>query len=352
MKLPSGYNITIPALNYSGNFTTNISGKVYETGIKTNASVTRNINVTVNCGTQSLTFVGVDVTKPKSIDLSTAFACDTSSNVLGMNSTSKGWNQVVSDLGMGGQSDYLKLTFPVSYDSANTIKWCNDALSNCTTVNTYANCSSGGTSKTDCKIPTSLGFSAYQVTVASGGGSGSSGGGGGGGGGGAATTAAKSHTVTKTQLNEGYTQALAKNDVVKFTTADNVTHNVTVGAVSATSVTITVASTPQTVTLAIGESKKFELTGDTFYDLHVTLTSIANASSATLKFQSIQEAVSSAGGAGATPGTGSPDKQVPEKKGEPGARTSEKSMWGIGFIIALILIIGIVIFIGIRKKAH
>ncbi len=355
MKLPSGYNVTIPALNYSGNFTTNISGKVYETGIKTNASVTRNINVTFNCGTQSLTLAGVDITKPKSIDLSTAFACDPANNVLGMNSTSKGWNQVVSDLGMGGQSDYLKLTFPVSYDSGNTIKWCNDALSNCTTVNTYANCSSGGTSKTDCKIPTSLGFSAYQITVPASPGSSSSGGGGGGGGGAAAT--AKSYAITPEQLIRGYTQALAKSDAIKFTTADGASHSVTLSGITADSATITVASTPQTATLRVGESKKFELTGDARYDLQVVLTAITNASKATLTVQRIDAAVEIAPGTEtpAIPGTdaGAGGAQA---SGESGSAKRVSSFWQRGtvkatvFVIVLAFIIALVVTALVRAR--
>ena len=199
MKLPAGFNATIPALGYSGNFTIVSGGVLYETGIKTNASLTKNMNITINCGTQSLTFVGVDILKPKSIDLSTAFVCDSSANVLGMNSTSKSWNQVVTDLGMGGYSDYLKLVFPLTYDSANTVKWCDDALTNCSTVTSYAACSSGGSGKTTCNIPTSLGFSAYQVTASTGtGGTSGSGGSGGSGGGSTATTTPSNATTTPT----------------------------------------------------------------------------------------------------------------------------------------------------------
>ncbi len=357
MKLPPGYNVTIPALNYSGNFTTNISGKVYETGIKTNASVTKNINVTVNCGTQSLTFVGVDVTKPKSIDLSTAFACNPSSNVLGMNSTSKGWNQVVSDLGMGGQSDYLKLTFPVSYDSGNTIKWCDDNLNNCTTVNTYANCSNGGTSKTDCKIPTSLGFSAYQVTVASSGSSSSSGGGGGGGGGAATAT---SFSPTTAQLSEGYTQTLSKENVVKFSTNDNVNHTATLNSITATTVTITVASTPQTATLNVGETKKFELTGDNSYDLSVTLVSITNATKATLSFKTINEqmpGVSGASGAGTGGSAGTAANERDESAGAGKTNKLSSSIWRnpvvrIGAIVIILVFIVAVIISAIHRTRH
>ena len=199
MKLPAGFNVTIPALNYSGNFTYSVPGtnKSYDVGIKTNSSISRNINVTVNCGNQSLTFVGVDILKPKNIDMENAFICDEGNNVLGMNSTTKAWNQLVTDLSLGGKSDHIQLTFPIDYAAGNNITWCDDSLSNCTNVNDYANCSDGGSSKTNCKVPTSLGFSVYQVTTSD---SSPAGGdtpaGGGGGGGGGATTPVVNHTNT------------------------------------------------------------------------------------------------------------------------------------------------------------
>ncbi|MDO8460533.1 MAG: hypothetical protein Q7S74_05465 [Nanoarchaeota archaeon] len=227
MKLSPGYNVTIPALNYNGNFTTLIGGKVYDVGLKTNASLTKNINVTVNCGTQALTFVGVDIYKPKSIDLTGAFVCDNTNKQLGMNSTSKSWNQVITDLSLGGAGDSIKLSFPVSYSSGNTIKWCNDDLSNCSTVNNYANCSSGGTSKTDCSIPTSLGFSAYQITIPStdsGNTGGSSGGGGSGGGGGVVVNTTKNATTPITQPNTN-TGSSAGEDTSGNTQGSNDTPN-------------------------------------------------------------------------------------------------------------------------------
>ncbi len=205
MKLPAGFNVTIPSLGYSGNFTTTVGSRVYETGIKTNASVTKNINVTINCGNQSITLVGVDIFKPKSIDMSGAFICDSNStsSTLGMNSSSKAWNQVVSDLSMGGSGDYIEITLPVTYSSSNNITWCNDDLTNCTRVNNYANCSSGGTGKTNCNVPTSLGFSVYNIatvtTVTSTTTTSSSGGGGGGGG----AITKKNTTATATPTPSG-----------------------------------------------------------------------------------------------------------------------------------------------------
>jgi len=192
MKLPPGFNVTIPALGYSGNFTYAYNNKSYDIGVKTNASVTRNMNITVNCGDQSLTFVGADVLKPKSIDMENAFICDQANNALGMNSSSKSWNKLVGDIGMGGKSDHIELDIDESYSSSNTIKWCNDQLENCTTVTDLANCRDGGNSNTKCGIPTSLGFSTYQITAVAGG-SDDSGSGGGGGGGGVTVTTNKTN---------------------------------------------------------------------------------------------------------------------------------------------------------------
>lgn len=179
MDVPDGYTVDIPALNYSGNFTYAVGGNSYEVGIKTNSSVTRNINVTVNYSEMNIKFVGVDLYKPKTLDLETAFIADTDNNVLGMNSSSKSWHMLVSDLGLGGANDHLVLDFPVAYSTDNTMQWCDDDLSDCSDVDDYLTCASGGAG-TLCDVPTSLGFSAYQVSVPGGNG-GTTGGGGGGG---------------------------------------------------------------------------------------------------------------------------------------------------------------------------
>jgi len=342
MKLPAGFNVTIPALGYSGNFTTSVGGTVYETGIKTNASVSRNLNITVNCGTQSLTFNGADILKPKSIDMSNAFICDPANKILGMNSTSKSWNQLIGDIGMGGQSDNIGLSFPVEYSSSNTIKWCNDdGSTNCTTVNNYASCSSGGTGKTQCNIPTSLGFSAYTVTVASSGSSSSSGGGGGGGG---SSAGAKSYTVTSSQLADGYTKELGKDDKILFSIS-NISHSVTLKSLTNTSVSIEIASTPQTITLGINEEKKINLDNDAYYDLSIKLNSITSGTKASLIIKTINEKIStSTTEQGTSTGTGTGEQTEGEKtttttEGEEGGSILESKLWWI--IAAVILVVGI-----------
>jgi len=237
------------------------------------------MNVTVNCGTQSITFVGVDVLKPKSIDMAGAFVCnETGTNkVLGMNSSSKSWNQVVSDLGMGGYSDYVELTLPVTYSSSNNITWCSDTLTNCTDVNLVANCSSGGTGKTDCKIPSSLGFSAYQlVPLASSSNSdtstttGSSGG------------AANGTTTFWNTIAFDDQEFKDKGSITRlFIVRDRLrvkisgqSHYVGLISLTAATATVNVSSTPQQATFAVNDSKKFDVDDDKYYDLSITLNDI------------------------------------------------------------------------------
>ena len=65
------------------------------------------------------------------------------------------------------------------------------------------------------------------------------------------------------------------------------THSVTYKSadVSAKAVTLTIASTPQTITVAEGESQKVDLNDDNTYDLLVTLSSFVSATNFKLKFE-------------------------------------------------------------------
>jgi len=204
MDLPDGYTVDIPALNYSGNFTyTNTStlgaGVVKNIGIKTNTTETKGMNITVNKSDLSIKFVGADVYKPKVLDLDGAFIMDTTNEYLGMNATSKSWNLLISDLGLGGPGDYIELNFPVAYSSSNVLNWSNDAITIGNDVTTYVNCSDGGNSNTLCKIPTSLGFSVYTISVPATAGDTTTAGGGGGGGG----TPTNATTVKSDDETEG-----------------------------------------------------------------------------------------------------------------------------------------------------
>jgi len=70
-----------------------------------------------------------------------------------------------------------------------------------------------------------------------------------------------------------FSKILKKNDKVKLK-INNTAHYVKIINITNNSTTIEVSSTPQIAILKIWETKKFEVTGDIFYDLSVTLNSI------------------------------------------------------------------------------
>ncbi|MCK4428933.1 MAG: hypothetical protein KAU95_01050, partial [Candidatus Aenigmarchaeota archaeon] len=80
---------------------------------------------------------------------------------------------------------------------------------------------------------------------------------------------------TQEQLKEGYEKILKKNWKIKFK-VNNEYHQLKVDSVGDKTVAITVSSTPQQAILSIGEEKKFEVTGDNYYDFYVKLNSITN----------------------------------------------------------------------------
>ena len=124
MDLPDGFTVDIPALNktdYNFTETFNISGTptTFDVGIKTNTSVTKNMNMTIHCGDMAIGLYGINMLKPTKIEMNNAFVCDEDEDMIGMNSTSKKWNKLIDELHLGGASDYVELTLPATYDADN-----------------------------------------------------------------------------------------------------------------------------------------------------------------------------------------------------------------------------------------
>ncbi len=344
MKLPEGYSVNITSSDgtniYSGNFTTTIGGTTYDIGVKTNSSVSKNMNITVHYGDLSMKFVGADLYKPKVLNMENAFIADTTNNVLGMNSSTKAWNFLLSDLGMGGSGDSLELNFPVAYSAGNTLKWTADDGTNVSDVTSYTSCSDGGNSNTLCKIPTSLGFSQYylQTTSSSPDSSPSSGGGSSGGAAGGAL-----YIISDAQFETGYTRSLFVNDRVQFNVGTEA-HTITIDEISneTNTIKITVNSVPQTATLAVGDIRRFELNGDSYYDVSVTLNSITG-NFADVMIKKISEEVTS-------------ETEEQEKEKEERAREQAEGGFGSergiskGYIIAGIILITIVFLVFLGKK--
>jgi len=106
-------------------------------------------------------------------------------------------------------------------------------------------------------------------------------------GGGDTITWTNTYTVSAEQFSAGYSKELAANNRMKFK-VETENHSVGVKELSSTSATIIVESETQEVAISVGETKKFEVSGDNYYDIKVTLESIAD-NKANLTVQSISE---------------------------------------------------------------
>jgi len=288
IDLPDGYSVDIPALNKTNyNFTESFGGTVYDVGIKTNTSVTRNINFTIHCSDMAIGFFGVNILSPTKIDLSNAFICNTTRDIMGMNSTLKKWNKLINDLHLGGAADYIEITIPVAYAASNVFNWTDDTGSSGENVTSYVSCRDGGSSNTICKVPVSMGFSAYTVSVpAAASGTVTPGGGGGGGSGNS-----KSYTISSLQFTNGYTQALAAGDSVNFAIGSK-THTLVVNSIGTSNANITLRSTPVNFLIAIGEIKKAALDSLSYYEVSVKLNSLSTTK-ANVTIKSISELIPS-----------------------------------------------------------
>jgi LPXTG-motif cell wall-anchored protein len=133
-------------------------------------------------------------------------------------------------------------------------------------------------------------------------------------------------------------------------------HHVGIASVGTSSVTVEIASTPRNVTLAIGETKKVELTNDTIYDLAVTLNSISSGK-ANLTIISISEKMpeSSSSSTGAAtqeqPSTKpTTETKTADTKGTTSAssKTGKNTTWAI--VIVVVIIVLVILFLKRRKS--
>ena len=189
-------------------------------------------------------------------------------------------------------------------------------------------------------------FSTYKTSTTSSSSSSGSGSGGGGAIGGATTT------VSESQLSEGFTKQLAIRDKLKFNIS-SVSHLLEVTNVTSTTATIKITSEPQTATLAVGETKKFEVTGDSAYDLDATLNRIVQFSNTTYRAEiMIKESPTS---------EAAPVEEGEEGAGITGGAVSDEgaeliqgggSSALIFFVIGIIIVAAVIGFIVYRRNVH
>ena len=162
-------------------------------------------------------------------------------------------------------------------------------------------------------------------------------------------------SLTAKQFQAGYTKELGVKQRMKFNLGV-VEHSAGVVAITSTTATINVSSTPQQAVFNIGDEKKFDVNDDKYYDVYIKLNSITN-SKASIIVKSINETM---------PETTPAPVVTEEKKGvvqsvtdtvgEAGKTIADKASslswiwWIVIFILAIMIIVIIVAMIRGRKK--
>lgn len=125
------------------------------------------------------------------------------------------------------------------------------------------------------------------------------------------------------------------------------THYVGITSLSTTGATVEVSSTPQSKTMTVGETSKFDANGDGFYDMKVTLVSIAN-SQANLKVEYLHEEVPSSGTTtqGTTTTSGSTSDVTPASEAP-----SQGNVKKIGVIVLIVIIVAVAGYLLMRQKS-
>jgi hypothetical protein len=174
---------------------------------------------------------------------------------------------------------------------------------------------------------------------------GTSSGGSSGGGGSVVSKWVKEIKLNDSSLNLGQTlKGLKSNYRITFN-VKGLGHSIGILNLSSTTATIEVASTPQTATLSVGETKKFDLDNDKYYDIAVTLSSIVNGE-ADITTSVINEKVEvSAQTGNVTTGTGN-DSTVGANAGTESDNNNSMTI----FIIVGVIVVVIILFFVFRAK--
>ncbi|MBT4135988.1 hypothetical protein HOD75_01325 [archaeon] len=299
---PGTYNISIITRNLTGTSTTNISVTINDT---TSPSLVEFVSPTeTHNSNNSQTYINYNISVIDNGAISTIFVKlynSTNDEINSSNSTSSPFTGNFSSLANGVY--YINATVNDTFNNLNTtVQTRNITLDtvapsigftcsptsvstgatitcSCSATDTYTSnvtpsfttspsTSDTGTYSTTCTATDSAGNSAsssisYTVEIA-GTSSGTT-----------TTTTTTTTTVSDADIQAGSTKNIAVNTKLTFN-IKNESHSLTLKELTSTTAKIDVASTTQTVTMSINETKRFEISNDTFYDLKVTLNSIAN----------------------------------------------------------------------------
>lgn len=141
-------------------------------------------------------------------------------------------------------------------------------------------------------------------------------------------------------LNLGQTLKELKTNYRLTFNVSGLGHYVGITNITNTTVTIEVASTPQTATLRVGETKKFDVNADGYYDLSVSVGSITYPTTS-LVLSSINEKIVASTSSDSN-GTVNTDSDI-----ELAVKSSSK-WWLVPVIIIVVVIV--ILFIFLRRK--
>ncbi|MBI2128904.1 hypothetical protein HYU07_01560 [Candidatus Woesearchaeota archaeon] len=153
------------------------------------------------------------------------------------------------------------------------------------------------------------------------------------------TTGGQSYSIDFATTS-GKVLTLKNNDVIAFSLL-NEAHTITINNVGATSVTLTISSTPVTLSLSAGETRNIDLNGDGISDIAVTLHSITSG-------QALITTTKLAAGA-ATTGTATTAGEEDVTVEKPFTETAAFIIILIGAIVIVALLI-IVLMVYLMKK--
>ncbi len=164
-----------------------------------------------------------------------------------------------------------------------------------------------------------------------------------GGGGGSTTTSTWTNTyiIDDTQLTLGYAKELPAKNRIQFKVGTE-THSVGVKSISGNSVVIEVASTPQTVTMNVGDEKKFDVDSDGIYDVLVKVVSVSDGK-ANVSITKISEAVPS----GLEPEAGANGEEGLGVQPAGESATTNLTPW---IIVLVIVVVIVIIFFAVKGR--
>lgn len=305
---PGVYNFTIETLNSTGIFNSNVTVTVNDTTTPSeinydgstpasnsnvsSSTVQYDVNATDNgpfgtitvylYNSTSLFSSSISSTSPNSGSFTSVRDGNYTLNAT-VNDSDGNTNQTDSSRTFVVDSNGPAITFsctPTSVDADDTITCsCNvsDVMDNSVNATFTVNPSTSdtGTFTTTCSstdFTGNTGSSSVEYTV----GLGSTGSSTGGGSSASTVSWKKTIPVNAANLSTGFSRVLAAVERVSVV-IDSVTHHVGILSISGNTALIEIASTPKSDTFSIGQTRKYEVTDDNFYDLSVTLNSIASS---------------------------------------------------------------------------